>query len=63
MWGPVVEVLQGFTGRHPDGGDVLADWVGMLLAWGMLMMPPLSWVHRSWIKAVGPGTQAGSVPG
>jgi VanZ family protein len=48
MWGGVIELGQGLTGRHGDALDWLADLAGAALGGIALALPPAAWLHRRW---------------
>jgi VanZ family protein len=48
MWGGVIELGQGLTGRHGDPMDWLADLAGAAVGWAAVAAPPVAWLHRRW---------------
>jgi hypothetical protein len=48
MWGGVIELGQGLTGRHGDLLDWYADLAGAALGGLLLAVPPAGWLHRRW---------------
>jgi VanZ family protein len=48
LWGGVIELGQGYTGRHGDLLDWYADLAGAALGGLLLALPPAGRLHRRW---------------